>query len=70
MVVSLGVPIFRVFTVAFGFKVNWKPLGAANLLSFLPTFSKGKLLKGRICSSRSKFFPLRVDLFQKDFVAR
>ena len=29
------------------------------LVSFL---NRGQLLKGRICSSRSKFFPLRVDL--------
>ena len=28
----------------------------------------GQLLKKRICSSRSKFFPLRVDPFRKSFI--
>ena len=36
------------------------------LYQFLHFFcSGGQLLKERICSTRSKFFPLRVDLFGK-----
>ena len=35
------------------------------LYYFAFPFSRGQLSKERICSSRSKFFPLRVDPFKK-----
>ena len=37
----------------------------ATLLSFVSLLSRGQLLKERICSYRSKFFPLRVDPIPK-----
>ena len=40
----------------------------SNSTILLPHFSVGvKLLKERICSSRSKFFPLRVDPISNSF---
>ena len=43
-------------------KMNGYAFKGSNSLSFLPpTTSRGQLLKKRICSSRSKFFPLRED---------
>ena len=48
-----------------------KPLGEwekAALLFFASLLSWGQLLKERICSSRSKFFPYRVDPMAKSYL--
>ena len=39
----------------------------ATLHYFASLFSEGQLLKERICSWRSKFFPLRVDSILKSY---
>ena len=43
-------------------------LEKATVLYFASFLSMGLLLKERICSSRSKFFPLRVDPIAKCYV--
>ena len=50
-------------------KVNGYTFRGSSSAGFLFAFffNRGQLLKERICSSRSKFFPLRVDLLLKGF---
>ena len=38
------------------------------IYNFVSLFSRGQLLKERICSSRSKFFPLKVDPRSKSYL--
>ena len=53
--------------VSIGFKVTGFTFRGSNsaIFIFASLLHKGKLLEKRICSSRSKFFPLRVDPFWK-----
>ena len=46
-------------------KVNGDTCRRSNSTRFASLLSRGQLLKRRICSSKSKFFPLRSDFFQK-----
>ena len=43
------------------FKLNGNTFRGGNSAIFFSIFCEGQLSKERICSSRSKFFPLRVD---------
>ena len=40
------------------------------MLFFASVLSRGKLSGERICFRRSKFFPIRVDSFGRDFMSR
>ena len=40
----------------------------SGIFIFASLFNQDQLLKGRICSSRSKFIPLKVDLLMIGFI--
>ena len=48
-------------------KVNGNTLRGSNSIVFASFCTWGQLLKARICSSRSKFLPLKVDPISKSF---